>query len=38
MKPVLTLGALTLAATLSTAPAMAQTGATHATTTAPATG
>ena len=38
MKPILTLGALTLAAALSVAPVMAQTGATHATTAAPATG
>ena len=38
MKPILTLGALTLAAALSVAPVMAQTGATQATTAAPATG
>jgi hypothetical protein len=38
VKPILTLGALTLAAALATAPAMAQNGATHATTVAPATG
>ncbi len=38
MKPILTLGAVSLAAALSTLPAAAQTGATHATTAAPATG
>jgi hypothetical protein len=38
VKPILALGALTLATVLSTAPTMAQTGATHATTAAPATG
>lgn len=38
MKRNLTISALTLAAALAAAPAMAQTGATHSTTTAPATG
>jgi hypothetical protein len=38
MKHSLTLGALTLAAALAAGPVMAQTGATHSTTTAPATG
>jgi hypothetical protein len=38
MKLSVTLGAVTLAAALAVAPAMAQTGATHSTTTAPATG
>jgi sporulation protein YlmC with PRC-barrel domain len=38
VKPILTIGALTLAAALSAAPAIAQNAATHATTTAPATG
>jgi hypothetical protein len=38
VKPILTLGALTLAVALSAAPALAQTGATHETTAAPATG
>lgn len=38
MKPILTLGALTLTAALAASPAMAQTAATHATTVAPATG
>ena len=38
MKPILTLGALTLTAALAASPAMAQTAATHVTTVAPATG
>jgi sporulation protein YlmC with PRC-barrel domain len=38
MKSAMTLGALTLAAALAAAPAMAQTGATNSTTSAPATG
>jgi hypothetical protein len=38
MKHSLTLGTVTLAAALAVAPALAQTGATHSTTTAPATG
>src|SRR6202167_5361762 len=38
MKHNVTMGALTLAAALAAAPAMAQTTATHSTTTAPATG
>jgi hypothetical protein len=38
MKHKLTIGGLTLAAALAAAPAMAQTSATHSTTTAPATG
>jgi hypothetical protein len=38
VKPILTIGALTLAAALSAAPAMAQSGATNSTASAPTTG